>query len=288
MAFRKSLFHERRLSYGVRLRIAGWRASSSGRKTSDRNVTPSRVRMGTSWSMRTEWTIPCSLCPKFSRSAVGSTAPTIYISPSRIGCSKPASPVRQPVDALRGVVEQRGTLARGEALRELLELVPERGVGAGELVDGEVALEHAAVGAELLDCVQIPVAVGREQFVRGRRPLAFVPAEAVDRHLQPAHFHHHVRAGRHRGEIALPVGEHGVALAGVRPHAQRPAQVIQDDHGIGEGPREVRKLRQLRVVEPGLKAEAVYAQKGEALTEVRIEQQMRRLVRGLVWQYARL
>ena len=56
-----------------------------------------------------------------------------------------------PIHASRRVVEHRRALGVGVALREPLEGVVQDVVGVGHLVHGEVALEHATAGAELLD-----------------------------------------------------------------------------------------------------------------------------------------
>src|SRR5216683_7893760 len=58
-----------------------------------------------------------------------------------------------PIDASGRVVEHRGALGSGIALRQPFEGVVHHVVGVRHLVDREVALEHAAVGAELLDAV---------------------------------------------------------------------------------------------------------------------------------------
>ena len=78
----------------------------------------------------------------------------------------------------------------------------------------------------------------------------------------------------------LPLGEDRLAPPCVRPDAQRPSQVVQDDGGLGERPGQVSEFRNLGVVEPGVEAQAVPLQVRESRAERRIrEQPWRRRVR---------
>ena len=76
---------------------------------------------------------------------------------------------RQPVKGTRGLAEElrffRSTCAGGQAL----ERVPVDGVAAGQFVDGEIALEHRALGPENLDARLDGGFPGFRQFFRRRR-----------------------------------------------------------------------------------------------------------------------
>ena len=111
----------------------------------------------------------------------------------------------------------------------------------------------------------VPAAVDIEQFVGGWGALHLFPAEAVDHHLDAADLGDDVLAGGEFGDCVAPAGEVLVVLAGVRAHAERTAEVVEDDRGVGEGAGEVGELGDLRVVEPGLEAEVALAKLGEAL-----------------------
>src|ERR1700736_1746273 len=57
----------------------------------------------------------------------------------------------QPVEPRRGAGEQVGFLGRRGAARQPFERVEQHRIAARALVDRKVALEHAAIGAEILD-----------------------------------------------------------------------------------------------------------------------------------------
>src|SRR4029077_10271286 len=57
----------------------------------------------------------------------------------------------QPVEPRRGAGEEIGFLGRRGAAREPFERVEQHRIAARALVDREIALEHAAIGAEILD-----------------------------------------------------------------------------------------------------------------------------------------
>ena len=67
------------------------------------------------------------------------------------------------------------------------------------------------------------------------------------------------------GDRRLPGGEHLVAASGVRADADRPAEVVEDDRRVGERPREVGQVGDVRVVDPALERHAVLAQVRVAL-----------------------
>ena len=65
-------------------------------------------------------------------------------------------------------------------------------------------------------------------------------------------------------------------MAGIRADTEHAADMVEDDRGIGEGPREVDRVRQLRMILPGVKAEAERRELRETLAELRIAHEMRR------------
>src|SRR4051794_4274184 len=65
----------------------------------------------------------------------------------------------QPIKPRRGAGEKIGLFGCGGATRETFESIEQHRIAAGTLVDREVALEHAAAGAEILDA---GVDIGRQ------------------------------------------------------------------------------------------------------------------------------
>src|ERR1700680_2652646 len=57
----------------------------------------------------------------------------------------------EPVETCRGPGKEIGFLRSRGAAGEPLERVPHHRITAGALVDWEIAFEHAAIGAEILD-----------------------------------------------------------------------------------------------------------------------------------------
>src|SRR5215469_1958256 len=78
--------------------------------------------------------------------------------------------VIDPIGAGSRVMKQRSTLGRRIALREPFEAVEEHVMGERNLVDREVALEHAPVRAKLLDAVAHDRSNRRGQLLRTDRP----------------------------------------------------------------------------------------------------------------------
>src|SRR5438128_10742229 len=88
------------------------------------------------------------------------------------------------VKARRGAGEEIGFFRCRGAAREPLERVEQHWVAAGALVDREIALEHAAAGAEAFDAgVDIGPPRIRE-LLRGGRQWREVKIEGVDDHRQ--------------------------------------------------------------------------------------------------------
>src|ERR1700719_3412805 len=134
----------------------------------------------------------------FSNASSGSaTSPTAAAGYSKTVSSAPASRSREqnmlapqssvpePVKPRCGAGEEIGLFGCGGATREPFECVEQHRIAAGALVDREVAFEHAAAGAEILDAgVDIgPPGIG---YLTGcRRPRRHVKIEGVDDHRQP-------------------------------------------------------------------------------------------------------
>src|SRR5262244_4264891 len=149
----------------------------------------------------------------------------------------------QTIDTGRRVVEHRGALRGRVALRESLEGVVHDAVGEGNLVHGEVALEHAATRTELLDAVAHAGRHGGGQLLRADGSGPGVPVEAGARHAHAAQLDVDVGTGRYRGDTAPPLGEHLVVATGVGPGPEQATDVVQDDGEIRYRPREVGQLR---------------------------------------------
>ena len=103
---------------------------------------------------------------------------------------------RQLVEALRRAREEVRFLVRAGTLGQEFAGVPEHRIAVRPLVDGKVALEHAALGAERFDA-GLDVGLPRRRQRRRRRRIGLrLEAVAVDAHAHAAHFDEHVGAGR--------------------------------------------------------------------------------------------
>src|SRR5438105_14092256 len=91
-----------------------------------------------------------------------------------------------PIGASSRIVKQFGALGGRVALREQFESVEQHVVRKRDLIDREVALEHATVRAELLDTVAHDRSDGRGQLFGTDRPGASMPVEPQLRHSDAA------------------------------------------------------------------------------------------------------
>src|SRR5215469_10762086 len=96
------------------------------------------------------------------------------------------STVDDAVGANSRVVKQGGAFGRRVGLGEPLEAVEQDVMGERYLIDREVALEHAAVGAELLDAVAHDRSDRPGQLFRADGPRPCVPIETQSRHADSA------------------------------------------------------------------------------------------------------
>ena len=69
-----------------------------------------------------------------------------------------------------------------------------------------------------------------------------------------------------------PLGEHLIAPAGIGADAERSADMVEHDDGVGKFPGEVGELADLRVVEPSVEQQAVARKPREAGAEFAVEQ----------------
>src|ERR1700677_1242406 len=124
------------------------------------------------------------------------------------------------IEARGGAAEQIGLFRGTRVLGEQFACVPERCVAVRTLVHGEVALEHAAIGAERFDAgLDIGFPRGGESF-RRRWIGFFVEIPTIDSHRHPSKFDDDVRAG---GEVVDGFGprrENFVAFAGIFAYRQ--------------------------------------------------------------------
>src|SRR5579871_1426703 len=127
------------------------------------------------------------------------------------------------VNAGRGAAVERALLVGRGVLRQVLEGVPQLGVAAALLVGREVALEHAAVGAERLDAGLDVGAPGLGQLLRRGRCILELEAEAERGHAEPAELHVDVGTLGELGDALLPRRHHLGLLAGILADAQRAA-----------------------------------------------------------------
>src|SRR5262249_62034025 len=106
-----------------------------------------------------------------------------------------------PVDAAGRPAEQRELLVGGGAGYDALERVPERRPADAHLVDGEIALEHAAAQPEELDARLDEGAPESGQLLGGGRRGRGAVVERRPAHHHASELHHHVVAC---GQVVAP------------------------------------------------------------------------------------
>ncbi len=100
-----------------------------------------------------------------------------------------------------------------------------------------------------------------------------MPAESADLHCQAAKFYRYVGALRQLGDSVFPFLKNFFASAGVGSDAERAADVIENDRCFRERACKVRQLRDLRVVVPGIEAQAVFVEAGKAFPKALLQKQ---------------
>src|SRR5262249_15308878 len=90
-----------------------------------------------------------------------------------------------------------------------------------------------------------------------------------------AELHRDVFTARELSDVCLPRREYLVALAGVWSVAQRAAAVADDDIRVGTGPREIDRVRQLRMELPRVERQTERGEPREPRAEVGARHQVR-------------
>src|SRR5262249_2976433 len=108
----------------------------------------------------------------------------VALSPRSLATTRRLS--ADPISLYRGIGEQGGALRCREFLRVALERVVKHRVRERDLVDWEIALEHAAVGPELFDAVIHQRGDLSGQLLGADRLVAQMPVKAEARHAHAA------------------------------------------------------------------------------------------------------
>src|SRR5262245_6839523 len=95
----------------------------------------------------------------------------------------------------------------------------------------------------------------------------FVKIKAAHAHAEATEFDMNVGTAGERLDRGFPGDKDFVALAGITANGQRPTDVVQDDPALGKSPGELGQFRDLRVIEPGIIAEAKAVEHGKALAK---------------------
>src|SRR4051794_38897452 len=213
--------------------------------------------------------------PRTASSSPSPVSPSKRSGPRR---SRPPSSSAELVDAARRAREQGRLLASRGLGGDPLEGIPQHAVAAGDLVDGKVALVHAAVRSEQLYASFDPRPEGLGQFLRARRLGPLVEVEPAHRHAEAADLDGDVLALGELGHGLLPGRPHLVVAAGVAGIAQRATNVVEDDRGVGEGVGQLGDLSDLRMVEPGVEGQVALGELLEAFAPGLVAGQLGRRV----------
>src|SRR5258708_9201137 len=114
----------------------------------------------------------------------------------------------ESVDGRCGTEKQVVFFTFRTACGDLLEGIPEHVVRDRVFLDREVALKHAALGAEGLDCVLVIVTLLFDDLVRRGRSRTSLETETLPRHQQAAELQGHVAASRQSGDVPRPLLKH--------------------------------------------------------------------------------
>src|SRR5262249_49576981 len=163
-----------------------------------------------------------------------------------------------------------------------LARVPVRRIAVSALVDREVALEHAALGAEAFDAGLEIRPPGICQCLGGERVLVLVEIETADAHAEPPELHVCVRTTRERPDRDRPAREHFRALPPIAADSERAADVVEYDLRLWKRLRERRELVDLGMIKPPVERKAERRKTGESFTKTAVGQQTRR------WPVARV
>jgi len=152
--------------------------------------------------------------------------------------------------------------------------IPENRVGARSAVNGEITLEHAALGAKILDAGPVIWPDRCSQLSRTCRRLAFVPSESGHRQAASTEFDENVWAIRKPGHVILPSGKHPFPVFSIRTDTQRASHMVQYDGETRMCLREIRQFRDLRVKHPGIETQSLAFQTGQSCPELRTLKKM--------------
>lgn len=127
-----------------------------------------------------------------------------------------------PVDTGDSVVEQGGALGRRVALGQPFARIVHDIVGVRDLVDRDMAFEHAAVGAELLDTILHQGGQRCGQLFRADGFGAYMPVEAKPALSDPTELDDDIGTGRMRiyGDLHILAPSGVVPLEQGSQHAQ--------------------------------------------------------------------
>src|ERR1700730_18309124 len=154
----------------------------------------------------------------------------------------------QAIEALRRRAEQRRLFILRSTGCEPLAGVPIDGVGGGDLVDGKIALEHAARWPECLDAALDVGPPTLRQLRGGGRLVAMVEGKAADAHAEPSEFDGDIGTAGEVQHRPLPWLEILGALVRIGTNSQRTADMIEHDLLRGEGARQHGQIGDLRMI----------------------------------------
>src|SRR3974390_412100 len=100
--------------------------------------------------------------------------------------------------------------------------------------------------------------------------------EAECRHADAAQLDVYIRALGKLGNIFAPTGKNFLPPSPIGSDAQYPADMVENDRGIGEGAGQIDRVRQLRMILPRFEAEVELRELCKPLTEIPIQHQVRR------------
>src|SRR6266446_4515504 len=180
----------------------------------------------------------------------------------------------QPVDPCCRIVEQLCLFVRRIMLRETFEGIPQHIIAATDLIDRKVRFKHAALDPKLLYGMLVIGPGCLHQGLRGRRPVAFMPAKPIDFHIDPPKFGDNVGALCELRDGLAPRPENLVVFSRIGADAERAAEMVEDDRGVRESPRQVCQFSNLGMVAPAFETHLVAREMRISLAKSRVEIQV--------------
>src|SRR5204862_6670601 len=111
---------------------------------------------------------------------------------------------------------------------------------------------------------------GAREIFGWRRRCSGVEIEHAKQHAEPTELDDYVSPLTEFGDAGFPQRKRFFFLSRVWTDAERPADMIQDDCRLGESPRQLRQLHQLRMVQPGLEGQVQRRQPRKPCTPGRV------------------